>query len=189
MKNFIKGNKISFIIVSICLLLIIFVSSFVIISGEFLLDNIVYEFMINNFSCSFVDKFMITITKLGNTNFVILFSSFIFFLFLIGLKEKKLSFFYIFSVGVITFMNQFLKFTIKRVRPSVNRLIEIGGYSFPSGHAMVSTVLYGLLAYIAYKCIKVSWFRNIIVAINILIILLIGISRIYVGVHYFSIEL
>lgn len=186
MKDFIKNNKISFIIVSICLLLIIFVSSFVIISGEFLLDNVVYEFLINNFSCSFMDKFMITVTKLGNTNFVILFSSFIFFLLLIGNKEKKLSFFYIFSVVVITFMNQFLKFTIKRVRPSVDRLIEIGGYSFPSGHAMVSTVLYGLLAYIAYKCIKINWFRNVVVVINVLIILLIGISRIYVGVHYFS---
>ena len=65
-------------------------------------------------------------------------------------------------------------------------MIEIGGYSFPSGHAMVSVVLYGLLAYFSYKFIKNKIVKNIIVVINVLLVLLIGISRIYLGVHYFS---
>ena len=61
---------------------------------------------------------------------------------------------FIFSVSAIAVVNQGLKLMIKRDRPNILRLVEIGGYSFPSGHAMVSTVLYGLIAYIAYKFIN-----------------------------------
>ena len=72
---------------------------------------------------------------------------------------------------MVLLFGAFIKVIVKRVRPDVNRLIEIGGYSFPSGHAMVSMVLYGLLAYLSYKFIKNKWIRNISVFINIIIII------------------
>lgn len=186
MKKFIEEDKISFVIINICLVLIIFVSSLVIFHENLVLDNLVYDFLIENFSCNFVDSFMINITRLANTKFVILFTAIMFVLFLFGVKKRKVSLVFLVSVIGSAVINQLLKFTVKRIRPDVNKLVEIGGYSFPSGHAMVSVILYGLLAYIGYKFIKINWIRNIIVFINILVILLVGISRIYLGVHYFS---
>lgn len=186
MKNVIKDNKVSFFVFSTSLFLIIMLSSLVIIYDELVIDKMVYSFLVTNFSCDVIDIFMINITKLGNTEFVMLFTSIMFLVMLIALDKKTISLSFVFSVMGIAFINQLLKFTVKRIRPNVNRLIEIGGYSFPSGHAMVSTVLYGLLSYIAYKFIKTKCLRNFIIFVNVLLILLIGISRIYLGVHYFS---
>lgn len=186
MKTIIRENKFSFWIISLCLLVITIFSSLVIIYDGLYIDSLVYEFLVNNFRCDFVDSFMINITKLGDTNYVLLITSILFFIFLFGVKDKFISFMFIFNVSVIAVVNQGLKLMIKRDRPNILRLVEIGGYSFPSGHAMVSTVLYGLIAYIAYKFINKKWLRNSLVFVNILVIILIGISRIYLGVHYFT---
>lgn len=186
MKKFVEDNKFSFLIVSIALIFILVISFFVISYDKLIMDTMVYEFLINNFSNGYVDLFMINVTKLGNTTFVLLLTFICFMCFLFKSKKKSLSFCFLGSIGVISFINQFLKSIVKRVRPNVNRLIEIGGYSFPSGHAMVSMVLYGLLAYFCYKFIKNKVVRNIFIVINILVIFFIGISRIYLGVHYFS---
>jgi len=186
MKTIIRKNKFSFLIISLCLLIVTILSSLVIIYDSLYIDSLVYEFLINNFRCDFVDNFMINITKLGDTNYVLLISSILFFIFLFSIKDKFVSFMFIFSVSAIAGINQGLKLIIKRERPNILRLVEIGGYSFPSGHTMVSTILYGLVAYIVYKLINIKWLRNFLVAINILVILLIGISRIYLGVHYFT---
>ena len=186
MKTIIRENKLSFLIISLCLLIIAIFSSLVIIYDNLYIDSFVYEFLINNFRCDFVDSFMINITKLGDTNYVLLISSILFFIFLFSIKDKFISLIYIVSVSAIAGINQGLKLMVKRDRPNILRVVEIGGYSFPSGHAMVSTVLYGLIAYIAYKFINKKWLRNSLVFINILVIILIGISRIYLGVHYFT---
>lgn len=186
MISMLSNNKISFFVISFCLALIIFISGLVIVYDKLMIDDLVYSFLVGNFACSFMDKFMIGITRLGDTKFVMFFTSIMFLIFLVGLKQKNVSFVFIFSVISVAFTNQVFKFIVKRIRPNVNKLIEIGGYSFPSGHAMVSTILYGLVAYFAYKFIKNKYLRNIVVLINILLILLICISRIYLGVHYFS---
>ena len=154
MKTIIRENKLSFLIISLCLLIIAIFSSLVIIYDNLYIDSFVYEFLINNFRCDFVDSFMINITKLGDTNYVLLISSILFFIFLFSIKDKFISLIYIVSVSAIAGINQGLKLMVKRDRPNILRLVEIGGYSFPSGHAMVSTVLYGLIAYIAYKFIN-----------------------------------
>ena len=186
MKELVYRNKISFLILSISLVVVLLFSIFVVIYDNLIIDTMVYEFLINNFSSSFFDKLMINITKLGNTNFVMLLVGILFIFFLIIFKNKLFSIVFIFSVSGVAFINQLLKFTIKRIRPNINRMIEIGGYSFPSGHAMVSVVLYGLIAYISYKYIKVKWVKWITVFSYLLLIFLICISRIYLGVHYFS---
>jgi membrane-associated phospholipid phosphatase len=59
-------------------------------------------------------------------------------------------------------------------------------YSFPSGHAMEAVVLYGMLAYFAMLALRTWRARAAVVFGTSLLILLIGFSRIYLGVHYFS---
>ena len=53
-----------------------------------------------------------------------------------------------------TVLNNALKFIIQRDRPALPHLVKAGGYSFPSGHAMMSFAFYGLLMYFAYQKIK-----------------------------------
>lgn len=60
------------------------------------------------------------------------------------------------------------------------------GYSFPSGHSMVSMAFYGLLIYFAYTKIQNKNLRNIVCITLTLLIVSIGFSRIYLGVHYAS---
>ncbi len=82
-------------------------------------------------------------------------------------------------------LNLFLKGLIQRPRPDLAPLIDLtNSYSFPSGHAMNAFVFYSLLAYFAFHFTRNKKFTLVISFIAIILILLIGISRIYLGVHY-----
>lgn len=82
-------------------------------------------------------------------------------------------------------LNYILKQLFHRPRPDLHRLIEIGGYSFPSGHSMSSMIFYGFLIYLIVRYIK-HWFKYTIAGVLCLLVLAIGISRIFLGVHYAS---
>ncbi|MFT4413414.1 phosphatase PAP2 family protein [Bacillus sp. UMB0728] len=81
-------------------------------------------------------------------------------------------------------INQTLKVIFHRARPDFHLLIDVGGYSFPSGHAMSAFAVYGILAFIFWRHILNRFGRTTIVIFSSLLILIIGTSRIYLGVHY-----
>src|SRR5690606_15912927 len=83
-----------------------------------------------------------------------------------------------------TLLNIILKFIFQRSRPDINRMISEEGYSFPSGHSMAAFSLYGILTFLLWRHIQTRAGRTILLIINSLMILFIGISRIYLGVHY-----
>ena len=56
------------------------------------------------------------------------------------------------------------------------------GYSFPSGHAMISTAFYGLIIYLIYK--NANKHKKIYIALLTILIFLIAVSRVYLGAHY-----
>ncbi len=77
-----------------------------------------------------------------------------------------------------------LKSLIQRHRPP-NPLVEgITNYSFPSGHAFMGVVFYGLLIWYASIYIRTKWLQQIIIFFLLLVIAAIGFSRIYLRVHY-----
>lgn len=82
-------------------------------------------------------------------------------------------------------LNQALKVMFHRTRPNIKPLVEAGGYSFPSGHAMVSVAFYGMFGYLLWVYLrnrsKPAWY---VTASTILLIMSIGISRVYLGVHF-----
>ncbi|QCT03343.1 phosphoesterase PA-phosphatase-like protein [Paenibacillus algicola] len=80
--------------------------------------------------------------------------------------------------------NVVLKLLFHRVRPDVNRLIEITGYSYPSGHSMAAFSLYGVLCYLLWSRWSGWKGRLVLLAASSLMILGIGMSRVYLGVHY-----
>lgn len=79
-----------------------------------------------------------------------------------------------------------LKFAFHRERPLVPLLQEAKGLSFPSGHALMSVTFYGLLVYIIFKTIENKELKWTLISMLILLILIIGFSRIYLRVHYAS---
>ena len=83
-------------------------------------------------------------------------------------------------------LNQILKRIVQRPRPTEYRLIEENGYSFPSGHSMVSATFYGFFIYLIFKNVKNKYIKWSSISFLSLLIILIGISRIYLGVHYTS---
>lgn len=88
------------------------------------------------------------------------------------------------NLGLVIILNQALKFIIQRPRPTGFRLVDVSGYSFPSGHSMVSMAFFGLLVWFVWKYEKDKRLRFWLMLAYICIIAMVGISRIYLGVHY-----
>ncbi len=88
------------------------------------------------------------------------------------------------SVGGAIAASEITKHLVGRARPPLlwHAVVETG-YSFPSNHAAASAALYGFLAYLAWKLAPEKW-RGVLVALFALMILLVGCSRLYLGVHY-----
>ncbi len=90
------------------------------------------------------------------------------------------------NLVTIFLLNFILKIIFARPRPTDINIIKEIGYSFPSAHAMVGTAFYGFFIYLIWQLnIKKSlkWFYSILLSI---LILLICITRIYLGVHFAS---
>lgn len=91
------------------------------------------------------------------------------------------------SVGaaLVTVVNKLIKKAVERPRPDdIIHLISEGGYSFPSGHSITSMFVYGMLIYLVRKNVKDRKTADILTAVLAVPMLLIGPSRIYLGVHY-----
>ena len=102
------------------------------------------------------------------------------------IKNKKIGLAILLNLTIITILNQLLKRILQRPRPTEYRIIEETGYSFPSGHSMVSMAFYGYLIYLIYKYVKNKYIKWISIALLSILIGTIGISRTYLGVHYTS---
>lgn len=82
-----------------------------------------------------------------------------------------------------------IKIIVSRPRPSVDLvhvIRELTSHSFPSGHVLTTTTLCGFVAFLSYTLLKDSWERIALVAGFALLILAMGVSRIYEGQHWFS---
>ena len=179
--EFIK-NKIEWIILFICLIGFIALAEDVfnkeIMEGDIIGYNIISNLLIS----STVTPVARVITLLGGTIFIISSAVLLF----IIIKNKKIGFLILANLAIVAALNQLLKHILKRPRPTGYRLIEVSGYSFPSGHSMVSMAYYGFLIYLIYKYVKNKYIKWISICILSIFICLIGISRIYLGVHYTS---
>lgn len=103
------------------------------------------------------------------------------------LKDKERSFCYICNLIAIAGLNWIIKHIIQRPRPDMNlRLVEESGYSFPSGHAMITTAFYGLIIFYLWNHMQNKLWRNILCILLSFLIVMIDFSRVYLGVHYLS---
>lgn len=143
-------------------------------------DNTIYQSIYGHHN-QYLDFFFTNCTHIGDTIPVIIIAVILLLIFRKWEDRMKIGF----SLALTVAINQLLKIIIARPRPPLERrLITQSGYSYPSGHSMVSLCIYGVLIYFAITKIQNKVLKIIAVSLLTLMILLIGISRIYVGVHY-----
>lgn len=180
-KEFIIKN-LKWIILFICLIGFLALAEDVfnkeIMNGDIIGYKMVSTFLISDFATP-VAKF---ITNFGGAIFLILTAIVL----TILIKNKKIGLAILLNLTIITILNQLLKRILQRPRPTEYRIIEETGYSFPSGHSMVSMAFYGYLIYLIYKYVKNKYIKWISIALLSILIGTIGISRTYLGVHYTS---
>lgn len=179
-KDIIKNNY-KFIILLISLVLFLFLAEDVFNKDIVRCDIIGYS-IIKSFINSSNTQVMKVITWFGSATCLILLTIILF----IVLKNKITGFLIAINLVIVTILNQLLKFVLQRPRPDDYRLIDESGYSFPSGHSMISMAFYGYLIYLIYKSKFNKYVKIILITIFVFLILFIGISRIYLGVHYTS---
>ena len=169
------------IVFTICIILFVFITRLLLRDEISTFDSFVYN-IVSKDKCepvTFIAKFL---SFLCSVWFLFLVTI----LCMIFMKNKKEAFYIALNIILCVLLNQCLKYLFLRPRPENINLIIEDGYSFPSGHSMVSLAFYGFFLYIIYH-LKISKRKKwIYCSLLALLTLLIGLSRIYLGVHYAS---
>nr|WP_256336630.1 phosphatase PAP2 family protein [Paenibacillus sp. OK060] len=129
-------------------------------------------------------RFMQLFTWIGSEVPVVVITILAMLVLYIYLRHKRELLFLACVIAGSTLLNALIKLVFQRARPTINRIIEVSGYSFPSGHSMAAFSLYGGLAFLIWKHVPTATGRVLMIIVSAIFILTIGMSRIYLGVHY-----
>lgn len=179
MKNIKKHFKKIILIISI----ILFIGITLLVFNNQLsnIDKLIHTNILN-IRTNFLTSIFLIITHLANAYFLITLSIIL----LIIIKNKKIPLAIIINLICSFTINELTKSIFRRPRPIGISLIEENGFSFPSGHSMVGMAFFGFITYLLYNKLKSKKSKILLVTSSTITILLIGFSRIYLGVHYLS---
>jgi undecaprenyl-diphosphatase len=131
-----------------------------------------------------IEQSLLEITALG-TGLVLMMIVIIAALFLVATQHRFSAFLLLVASAGGLVLNTILKSSFDRPRPRLFEwLTSPGGSSFPSGHAMGSAIVYFTVAYLIGRLEKRRWMRALTILTSLLLVLLISVSRLYLGVHY-----
>ncbi len=124
------------------------------------------------------------LTALGSFTLVLLFSA-VTLVVLLALRDRMGALQLLVASAGAGMLAYVTKNTIERARPSeIPRLIEVSGFSYPSGHSLLTSALYLTIAIIAGRYVR-DWGAKAAILLAVLaVLILVGASRIYLGVHY-----
>lgn len=146
-------------------------------------SNSLLQAVIYNYSDGAYTHFFTHMTNLGSASVYVISSLILIAGFAIMKHTRGLICFPLSMVGS-TLMNILLKNLLLKPRPSVDHLVQAHSYSFPSGHAMNAMVFYGLVSFFFLEFFEKKWSRVVTLFFASFLILVIGLSRVYLGVHY-----
>lgn len=169
----------------LALVIFVYMVRRVFILGNNQFDQTVYDFL-KHYVNETNNRIMLFFTFLGKQQFLIPANILLVLYFLFVRKHK----WYSLRVAAISLSSVALMFLLKtffdRPRPAIPLLASAKGLSFPSGHALMAVTFYGLLTYICWYLIKKPALKWILICIFVVLIFMIGLSRIYLHVHYTS---
>ena len=175
-------NKyLKWIICFIFLSIFIFLGILVLTKKDIYIDSIVYNFISKYISNGLTNIYKI-LTNIASVLTVILVVIFTFIFF----KNKKYSIYMSLNIFLITLFQFILKAIFSRTRPIDINLIEETGYSYPSGHSLTAMALYGFIIYLIYTSNLNKRSKLIYITFFSCLIFVVGLSRIYLGVHFFT---
>ena len=185
-----EKNKIVLLSFIIASLLIFFVVAILVLTDTTAnLDKFCFDIFTTN-RLRFFNWLFVFATILGETKIIVLAS-----IVLLALpNRKKIGISLVITVVISALINLLIKIIFQRARP-VGYFLEnapLGytmptSYSFPSGHAQTATVFYFVLTYLLCKhYVKKDWLRILLWCVTLAFCVLIPISRVYLGVHFFS---
>ncbi len=166
------------------LIIFVFIVVMVVSQDTDKFDSYVYH-KISKFITPGLTELVKLITFFGSSEFLVSIAGILLIFLFTNEKYSFNSSMIIINLILSALLNEGLKHIIQRSRPDILRLIDIHGYSFPSGHSMVSMSFYGLLIFLCLRNYKTKW-KYIIISLFTILILAIGLSRIYLGVHFVS---
>lgn len=171
------------IIIIIALTILLIIEIILVKTNSFpQIDSFVYT-LISNFITPVNTAIFKFFSFFGSEIFIIILCLLVLFLF----KKKSRGIVFTFILLLSTLFNQGLKLIVGRERPDINQLVTESSYSFPSGHTMIITTIVGLFIFYLWNNKKGSRTKKIVITITLTIIaFLVMLSRIYLGVHYFS---
>ena len=180
-EKILKKNY-KYIILLICIIILYAIIEDLFNKETIFIDLFIYKLIVLSMRNDVLTIIFKIITNLGGAYCLIIIAI----LCAIFIKNKKIAFAIPINLILSTMLNLGLKNIVERPRPIGYRLIDETGYSFPSGHSMISAAFYGLIIYFIWKNVKNTKLKYISCILLSLLILFIGISRIYLGVHYAS---
>ena len=180
-KEFLVNNY-KLIIMFICIVILLFLIEDVMDKDIMTFDETGYNLVSKYLISDTLTPIAKIITFFGSAYWLIGLSV----LLLIIIKNKKIGVSIITNLGLAALTNFLLKQILQRPRPIGHRIIDESGYSLPSGHSMVSMAFYGFLIYLVYKKVENKHLKSFLIAVLLVLTINIGISRIYLGVHYTS---
>ena len=177
-----KWKYIRYIVVVFSLLIFFYMAYLYVNNRLYHLDSFVYDNLIK-IERNSITKGLIIITNLVSP--VIILGTII--AMTVFMKRKQAVIMLTLNLILTVCLNLSLKYIFIRTRPNIKQLVTESGYSFPSGHAMISLAFYGFIIYLIYTSKSISrQHKKVFIPLIGLLIFLIGISRIYLGVHYVS---
>ena len=181
MREFIINNY-KWIVLSLCLTFLLFLIEDVVDNDIILFDETIYNVVANHLIKDSFTPFFKLMTNFANMYWLIGLAIIL----LLSIKNRSIGKRIILNLGTSALTNYIIKLLLQRPRPIGNRIIEESGYSFPSGHSMVSMAFYGYLIYLIITNVKNTYIKILLTIILSILILCVGISRVYLGVHYAS---
>ncbi len=146
--------------------------------------DLMFSSLIAHFRDIGIIKLMLFITMFGNREIILILSLSAVILFILYKKKRCIIPFLSSTIGA-SITTWIIKYAVGRPRP-YEAYYHAGGFSFPSGHATIAIGFYGFIAYVLIKTVKNTKLKFNILITVLMITLFIGISRIYLDVHYFS---
>lgn len=165
------------------ILLIIFIFNLILIrnnlTSEF--DTNIALYFANNVN-EYLTLFFKFISFICSPKMMIIINILLFIIFIV--KKKLANLIIIISSLVSVIFNNLVKIIVRRPRPNILNLVNEGTYSFPSGHSMISILFFGSIIYLLNK--NNNKYRKTLTCIIIIFILLVGLSRLYLGIHFLT---
>jgi membrane-associated phospholipid phosphatase len=181
-----KKRHIVFSSFSVLVLVIIGIWIMKIVRGEVPYVDQWTRALVDTFPDTYIYTFFRGVTNLGSEGFMYPFTAIVAALLIILFRDWLPGVLFGLGIYVTHQFNKLIKYLVARDRPTILEEANAVGESFPSGHAMVPIVCYGLIAYFLAKKIKSTTIILFVQIFFALLVFFIGISRYVINVHYLT---